>query len=191
MEKNIKYVTFLLLFISLIIIIMLIHSSNKKAENKVMDSIINSYSNYFIDAEKILDNENELEELKYKHFSNNQKNLGTSTVYRDRNITVTESYPFLYTQLTTTRTYKKTNFMEVFHDDEDLNNAKINFTFKEKEIILSSVFGRNDCQLFTKKMRNKNIADIIVNNNQVKIYSSIYEMCNMDYNIISVSKKYK
>ena len=75
MEKNIKYVTFLLLFISLIIIIMLIHSSNKKAENKVMDSIINSYSNYFIDAEKILDNENELEELKYKHFSNNQKRI--------------------------------------------------------------------------------------------------------------------
>lgn len=184
MKNKIKYVTFLLLFISLTIIVMIVYSSNKKVENKIMDSIINSYTNYFIDAGKILDNEKELEELKYKHFSNNQKNIGTHTVYRSKTITITDD-AFI------TRTYKKTNFMEVFHNDNDIKEAKINFIFKEKEIILSSVFGKNDCKLFLEKILKKNIGDIITNNKQIKINSNISEICNIDYNIISVSKKYK
>lgn len=81
--------------------------------------------------------------------------------------------------------------MEVFHNDNDIKEAKINFIFKEKEIILSSVFGKNDCKLFLEKILKKNIGDIITNNKQIKINSNISEICNIDYNIISVSKKYK
>lgn len=181
-----KFLLGLICIISILLIIFSIVSTlsgyNKDLDEKKISALVNSYSSYIFASQN--KKPEEQEQLKYTYFSNNNQNIATETIHRPKTVTI---YDYALKMMVT---HKKTNYMEVFHSDSELDATKINFAFPNGNIVLSSNFGVKDCTSFLEQIwKSHPELKLNVNNLNINDFNSISKTCDSQYNIVLVSLK--